>query len=73
MQHKNPFTVIPVEDTTGRFNDLAVAGSLELSRAAATLGVICQLPDVRQNTPDQLRGRGVILQRDVVGNRVEVA
>ena len=64
--------VVPVENAAGWFHDLSVAGPLELWRSGPASGVICQLFHVLENPSHESSGRVGIVQRDVVGDGVEI-
>lgn len=64
--------VVSVEDAARGFDQLAVAPAAEFTRFGAAIGVIAELFDVPEDSLDELAGGRVIIERDVVGDGVEV-
>lgn len=72
MHDVNRAPVLAVENSTRRFDDLTVAGSLEFLRSTAAVWMRGQLANMIENALDQFRRRDWILNRDVIGNRIQV-
>jgi hypothetical protein len=73
MQDENLVSVIAVEDTTRWLYNLAVARPPQLLWPTATLRMIHQLFNVTKDALDERRRRNRILQRDVIGNGIQIA
>jgi len=61
-----------IENTAGWFYDLAIPTTLEFTWLWTTLWMICELPDMLEDSVHPFFGGGWILQCDVVGNCVKV-
>jgi len=73
VQHQHPRTVVSLEHAARWFDNLAVTGIFEFWWMAPTLRVDHQLLDVPEHALHQ-SGRGLrILDRDVLGNCVNIA
>ncbi len=72
MHNEYRISVMAIEDPARRFDDLAVAGSLELLRSTSALRMLGQLPDVPENPLYQFCRRCGVFKRDVVGNGIQV-
>ncbi len=53
MQDNDLLPVVAIEDPAGRLDNLAIAGSLQLLRAAAALWIVSQLVDMIENTSNK--------------------
>lgn len=73
MQDENLVSVIAVEDTARWLHNLAVAGPPQLLWRTATLRMIRQPFNVTKDALDERRRRNRILQRDVIGNGIQIA
>jgi hypothetical protein len=65
-------SVITIENTTRRLNDLAIAGARELFRTTATLRMVDELLHMTENPFDELSGRNRILQCDVISDCIQI-
>lgn len=65
-------SVVAIEDATRRLHNLPIPGPSKLPRSATALWMISKLLHMSKDTFDQFRGSDWILQRDVVGNGIQV-
>lgn len=72
MQDKDLVPIMTVKNSAGRLHYLAIPGAPELSRATAAVGMVGKLLDMAEDAFDKLSRCDRILQRDVVGNCVQV-
>ena len=72
MEDGHGAAVAAVENTAGRFDDLAITGAAELRQPAAAIGLPAELFDVAHDAADKRDRGNRALDRDVVVNRFEV-
>lgn len=73
MQDKDLAPIIAIEDTARWLHNLAIAGAPKFWRATAALRMICQLLNMGKDAFDKLGCSDRVLQRDEVGNGIQVA
>src|SRR5205823_12847480 len=65
--------VMPVENPTGRLDNLSVPPALEFGRLGTALWIACELLDATKHPLNQRLRRFRVIQRDVIGNCLEIA
>lgn len=73
VQDDNLLPIKAIEQPTGGFDYLAIAGPPELRRATSAFGMIRQLSGVIENPSDQPGRSNRVFQRNVFGNGLEIA
>jgi hypothetical protein len=61
VKDKHRLSIVAVEHPAGRLDDLAIAGPLEFLGPTATLRMLRQLLNMREDSLDQICGRSGIL------------
>ncbi len=74
VEDKGPFTVKPIENAAGWFDDLAIAcARTKLFGAASALRVLYQLPDMLDDPLNQGTCGGQVLKSDVICDRFQIS
>ena len=67
-----PARVVPVEDATGRLDDLAIAPPAQLRWFRAAVWMLGELLDMTEDALNERGSSNWVVQRDVVCDRVQI-
>ena len=69
----DPLLVMPVQDTTGRLDNLSVSPTPQFSRLGTASWMIGKLLDATKDSPNKSLCRLRVIQRNVISDGFEIA